>query len=280
MGLVEAIVYGIVQGLTEFLPISSTAHLRLLPVVMNRPDPGASFTAAIQLGTLVAVLLYFWRDLVAALTGWLRGLRGGEAAQTPEARLGWAIVVGTIPISIFGLLLKDRIETSFRSLYVVGAMLIVMGLLLAVADRRGRKERGMADVRALDGLWVGLWQAVALIPGASRSGSTITGALFAGFDRSTAARFSFLLSIPAILLAGVFNLAEHASVLLGSNLVPMLVANLFAFITGYASIAWLMNLLQKRSTMGFVVYRVLLGVALIALIAAGTLDPLAGLPVE
>lgn len=277
MGLIEAIVYGVVQGLTEFLPISSTAHVRIVPTLLGRPDPGADFTAAIQLGTLLAVLIYFARDLAGAGRAWFSTFRRG-ATPTPESRLAWAIVVGTVPICVLGYVLKEPIETTFRSLTIVAAMLIGMGLVLAGADRVGARTRALSDVRPLDGLWVGMWQAIALVPGASRSGSTIAGALFAGFDRATAARFSFLLSVPAIFIAGVFSLKAHSATLLGDLLVPVLVANVVAFFTGYASIAFLLRFLQTRSTAVFVVYRCLVGAALIAAVAGGALDPLAGLP--
>lgn len=186
MGLVEAIVLGIVQGLTEFLPISSTAHIRIVPSLVGWPDPGAAFTAVIQLGTIVAVIVYFWSDLCRFFLGWLAGMRDPHRRSSLEWRMGWAIVVGTIPIAIFGLLFKDSIEGSLRSLYVIAIALIALGLLMMVAEIVGRRDRSLEGVRLRDGLWVGFWQALALIPGASRSGTTITGGLFAGLDRPTA----------------------------------------------------------------------------------------------
>lgn len=277
MDLIQAIVLGIVQGLTEFLPISSTAHLRIVPSLLGWNDPGAAFTASIQLGTLVAIVAYFAKDLCVALRGWLGSFRGGEAARTPEAKMGWAIVVGTIPIGICGFVFKDAIEGSLRSLYVIAFSLIGMGALMLVADSIGAKRRGTDSVTPKDGLWVGLWEAAALIPGASRSGSTITGALFAGFDRAAAARFSFLLSVPAILIAGVFSIAEHRKELLGDNLVPMLVANLFSFVFGYLSIAFLIRFLQRRGIRAFVLYRVVLGVIVLYLLWTGLLAPMTGI---
>lgn len=277
MDLIQAIVLGIVQGLTEFLPISSTAHLRIVPSLLGWNDPGAAFTASIQLGTLVAIVAYFAKDLYVALRGWLGSFRGGEAARTPEAKMGWAIVVGTIPIGICGFVFKDAIEGSLRSLYVIAFSLIGMGALMLVADSIGAKRRGTDSVTPKDGLWVGLWEAAALIPGASRSGSTITGALFAGFDRAAAARFSFLLSVPAILIAGVFSIAEHRKELLGDNLVPMLVANLFSFVFGYLSIAFLIRFLQRRGIRAFVLYRVVLGVIVLYLLWTGLLAPMTGI---
>lgn len=277
MGLGQAIVYGLIQGLTEFLPISSTAHIRIVPALLNWPDPGAGFTAVIQLGTLLAVLIYFARDLKDALVGWTRSLTGQDR-DTPDARMGWAIFLGTIPIIVLGFLGQDAIKGELRSLWVVAGSLIAMGLLMAIAERVARKTRFLASVQVKDGWIVGLWQALALIPGMSRSGSTITGALFRGFDRPTAARFSFLLSVPSILAAGVKELWEERSHLLsGSLLMPTLVATLISFVVGYASIAFLMRFLQKRGIMPFVAYRVLLGIVLIGLLAAGILDPMTGI---
>jgi len=275
--LIQAVVLGIVQGLTEFLPISSTAHLRLVPTLFGWADPGAAFTASIQLGTLVAIVAYFAKDLWVALRAWLGSFRGGEAARKPEARMGWAIVVGTIPIGICGILFKDAIEGSLRSLWVIAGSLIGMGVLMLLAERFGAQRRGTGEVTVKDGVWVGLWQAIALIPGASRSGSTITGALVAGFDREAAARFSFLLSVPAILIAGVFSLAEHRKEFLGENLLPMLTANLFSFIFGYFSIAFLIRFLQRHGIRVFVLYRVVIGLVLLYLLWTGALAPMSGI---
>lgn len=277
MDLIQAIVLGIVQGLTEFLPISSTAHLRLVPSLFGWDDPGAAFTASIQLGTLAAIVAYFAKDLWVAFRAWLGSFRGGEAARTPQARMGWAIVVGTIPIGICGILFKDAIEGSLRSLYVISASLIGMGVLMLLAERFGAQRRGTGEVTVKDGLWVGLWQAIALIPGASRSGSTITGALIAGFDREAAARFSFLLSVPAILIAGVFSVVEHRKELLGENLLPMVMANVFSFIFGYVSIAFLIRFLQRHGIRVFVLYRVVIGLLLLYLLWTGALAPMTGI---
>lgn len=275
MGIVEAIVLGIVQGLTEFLPISSTAHLRIAPVLFGWQDPGAAFTAVIQLGTLAAVLIYFWKDLAKIFTAWIRSLQGEKSY---EGRLGWAIFYGTIPIVVLGLLGKKYIEGSLRSLVVVGTMLIFVGLLMLIAEKVGSRKRTADSLSQRDGLIVGLWQAVALIPGASRSGSTITGALFLGLEREAAARFSFLLSVPSILAAGLYEAFKERKEILGSNLAPTIVATIISFVVGYAAIAFLMSFLQRRSTMVFIVYRVALGVVILALVATHHLDPTAGLP--
>ena len=276
MGLIEALILGLVQGLTEFLPISSTAHVRILPALLGWPDPGAAFTAVIQLGTLLAVLIFFRTDLWRAAKGWVLSFGDPEARATPEARMGWAIFFGTIPIVVFGLLFKNQIETSLRSLNVIAWALVGMGLLLLLAERIPNRRRGIETVRIRDGLLVGIWQALALIPGASRSGSTITGALLAGFDRSTAARFSFLLSVPAIAAAAVLSLKEHREVLMGPQLPAVLVANVAAFVSGYAAIAFLIRFLQTRSVLVFVVYRVLLGLVILILLAQGVLHPYEG----
>jgi undecaprenyl-diphosphatase len=274
VGIVEAIILGIVQGLTEFLPISSTGHLRLVPTLFGWPDPGAAFTAVIQLGTLAAVLIYFRTDLAKIFTAWVRSLRGEKSF---EARLGWAIVVGTIPIVVLGLLGKDYIEGSLRSMTVIGTMLIVIGLLMLVAEKVGRQKRSSDSLGMRDGLIVGLWQAVALIPGASRSGSTITGALFLGLERAAAARFSFLLSVPSIFAAGIYEAVKERKEIMGSNLTPVIIGTIVSFLVGYAAIAFLMAFLQKRSTLVFIVYRVVLGAIILGLVFSGRIDPMVGI---
>lgn len=275
MDLIQAIVYGIVQGLTEFLPISSTAHLRIVPALAGWPDPGAGFTAVIQLGTLLAVLIYFARDLSKAFMGWVRNI-GNPRSADPDARMGWAIVVGTIPIVVLGVVAQKWIKGELRSLWVIAATLIVMGVIMAVAERVGAKRRQVEDVQVKDGWIVGLWQALALIPGMSRSGSTISGALFDGFDRAAAARFSFLLSIPSILAAGLKELFDERKELIGSHLTPTLAATVVSFVVGYASIAFFMKFLQRHGILPFVLYRIVLGVALIVLLTAGALSPMSG----
>lgn len=272
MDLIKAVVLGVIQGFTEWLPISSTAHLRVVPALFGWSDPGSAFTATIQLGTLLAVLIYFGSDLWGAFAGWLRGLRGGAAARTKEARLGWAIFLGTIPIVVCGVLFERSITGPWRSLNVIATMLIVMGVVLLIAERTGRRNLMMGDVRPLHGLWVGLWQAISLIPGSSRSGSTMSGALLAGFDRPTAARFAFLMSVPSILAAGVKEAYDERHAILGQQLGPVLVATLVSFVVGYASIAWLMRYLQTRGNLIFVVYRIALGIALLILVQTGVLQ--------
>ncbi len=273
MGLLEATVLGIVQGLTEFLPISSTAHVRIVPALFGWADPGASFTAVIQLGTLLAVLIYFRSDLARAFMGWCRSFRGGEHLRTADARLGWAAFVGTIPVVVLALLYKDWIREDSRSLYVVAWALIGLAVLLAVAEVVGKRLRQVEDARVLDGWVVGLFQAIALIPGASRSGSTITGALFMGFDRAAAARFSFILSTPAILTSGLFELFDQRKEILTIGVAPVVVSTLFSFVAGYAAIAFLISYLKTHSTAVFIVYRIALGLVLLFLLWKGVLQP-------
>ncbi len=272
-----AILYGIVQGLTEFLPISSTAHLRILPSLLGQPDPGAGFTAVIQLGTLAAVLIYFFKDLCKAITGWALSLVGKVPKGSVDARLGWGVFWGTMPIIFLGLLFKNQIKSNeFRSLYVISAALIGMGILMLYAEKRGRKDRPLEDAKLMDGVNIGLWQCVALIPGASRSGSTITGALFAGFDRPAAARYSFLLSVPSITAAGLYELYEERHEIFGPSLVPALVATVVSFIVGYWAISFLIKFLGKHGIGVFVGYRFLLAIVLLVLMQTGTLSPEAG----
>jgi undecaprenyl-diphosphatase len=274
VSLLEAIVLGITQGLTEFLPISSTAHLRIVPAFAGWQDPGAAFTAVTQLGTMAAVVLYFRADLARIGRAWARSLRDPAARRELDARLGWYIVVGTVPIAIFGLVFKDQIETGARDLYLIAAALIALGLLLLVAERVSSHERSLNEITTRDGIAIGFAQALALVPGVSRSGATLTAGLFVGLDRPSAARFSFLLSVPAVVLSGVF---EFESILSGEDgqhvgLGALAVATLLAFVAGYASIAFLMRFLTSHSTIVFVVYRVALGAIVLALVAAGTIE--------
>jgi undecaprenyl-diphosphatase len=270
VSLLQAIVLGIVQGLTEFLPISSSGHLRIVPAFLGWEDPGAAFTAVIQLGTMAAVVLYFRDDLLRIAAAWLASLRDPRRRSELDARLGWYLILATIPISIFGLAFKDQIENGARDLYVIGTTLIVLGLVLLAAERAARLDRDLKTLTRRDAVVVGLAQALALIPGVSRSGATITAGLLLGFDRVAAARFSFLLSVPAIVLSGLFELrgvldgsAEGA---VGAG--PTAVATVLAFVTGYASIAFLLRYLTTHTTAVFVAYRVVLGAAVLVL--AGT----------
>jgi undecaprenyl-diphosphatase len=271
MDAFQAIVLGIVQGLTEFLPISSTAHLRIVPAFLGWDDPGTAFTAVVQLGTMAAVLLYFRHDLWNIATGWLRSLRNPELRGTTDARLGWAIIIGTIPISILGLLFKDKIETDARQLTLIGITMITLGLVLELAERVGRKEREVEELTLREGTIIGCAQALALVPGVSRSGSTISAGLFLGFTRPAAARYSFLLSVPAVVLSGLFELKDVGDGGVAGAL-PTALATLLAFIVGYASIAWFLKFLAHHPVTLFVVYRVVLGSVLLVLVATNTVS--------
>lgn len=263
MPLWFAAVLGLVQGLTEFLPISSTAHLRIAPALLGMPDAGAAFTAVIQLGTLLAVIAYFATELVVMAAAVVRDRR------SQPAREAFYIIAGTVPIGILGVLLKKHITGPFRSLWVVAAALVVVGVVMAVVDRRSRGQRTVGDVTLRDALLIGVGQAFALVPGVSRSGATIITALLLGFARPDAARFSFLLSIPAVAAAGVFELKDAAHELGSAGLAPLVVATAVAAVTGYAAIAWFLRFLRTRSLAGFAVYRVLVGVLIAVLVGVG-----------
>jgi undecaprenyl-diphosphatase len=273
MSLFEAIVLGIVQGLTEFLPISSTGHLRIVPAFVGWDDPGSAFTAVIQLGTTVAVLIYFREDLWRITQAWLRSLRRRgptpDARENADARLGWYIVLGTIPIGIFGLAFKHDIEHGARSLYLIGIVLIVFGFVMLAAERFATRRRELASMTPVDGAFIGISQALALVPGVSRSGATISAGLFRGLTREAAARYSFLLSTPAIVLAALFELkgivdgSEHT----GANTADILVATAFAFVFGYWSISFLLRFITRHGLVWFVLYRVLLGALVLVLTA-------------
>ena len=270
MSNLEAIVLGLVQGLTEFLPISSSGHLRIVPALLGWEDPGAGFTAVIQIGTMAAVLIYFRADLWRIAVAWLRELRVPIRQASQEARLGWFIVLGTIPISIFGFVFSDQIESGARSLYLIGSALILFSFVMLLAERVGSRQRAIAEMNGRDGLFVGMAQALALIPGVSRSGATISAGLFRGFDRVSAARYSFLLSVPAVVLSGLFELrkiGEEGTASVGATAI----ATVVAFVSGYAAIAWLLRYLSSHTLEIFVVYRVALGVLVLSLTATGAI---------
>jgi undecaprenyl-diphosphatase len=281
MSWLESIVLAVVQGLTEFIPISSTAHLRIVPALLGWDDPGAAFSAVIQIGTLVAVLWYFWRDVVRILTAMLADLRRGRLASTHDARLGWMIAAGTLPIIACGLAFKTHIETTLRSLYVMSAALAGVAVLLAGAEWRVRRRRAegiegrnVGQIGWFDALVVGCAQAVALVPGSSRSGVTILGGLGCGLTREAAARFSFLLSIPSISAAGLYQLIEARDELLASStqVAKLSVALAVTAVVGYATIPWLLAFLRRRTTLVFIVYRLLLAGLLVYLLASGRIE--------
>jgi undecaprenyl-diphosphatase len=269
MSTFEAIVLGVVQGLTEFLPISSSGHILIVPAFCGWEDPGSAFTAIIQLGTMAAVLLYFRKDLWSIASTWLRSLRDPALRSHRDARMGWYLIVATIPISVFGLAFSDQIENGTRDLYLTGSMLIFFGVVLEAADRVAKRTRSIEDVTNRDGIAIGFAQALALIPGVSRSGATISAGLFLGLDRASAARFSFLLSVPAVVLSGLFELRHAGSG--GASTSAVVLATLASFVVGYAAIAWLLKYLASHSLRVFVVYRVALGVIVLVLTAAGTI---------
>jgi undecaprenyl-diphosphatase len=278
MSWFEIIVLAIVQGLTEFIPVSSTAHLRIVPALVGWSDPGAAYTAVLQIGTLAAVVSYYWRDIVRIANAMIADLRRGKLATTQDAWLGWMIVVGTLPIVVVGLLFRHQIKSELRSLYVMSAALAGVALLLGIAElimwRReaaGMHGRDLHHVRWRDAAVVGIAQAAALVPGTSRSGSTILGGLMCGLKRETAAQFSFLLSIPSVFAAGVFELIEARKELLASSHdgAKLVVAILIAAAVGYATIPWLLAYLRRRTTFVFIVYRLLLAGLLFYLLFSG-----------
>ncbi|MEU3661211.1 undecaprenyl-diphosphate phosphatase [Streptomyces sp. NPDC032940] len=284
MSWFESLILGLVQGLTEFLPVSSSAHLRLTAAFSGWHDPGAAFTAITQIGTEAAVLIYFRKDIGRIISAWTRSLTNKEMRRDPDARMGWLVIIGSVPIGVLGLTLKDQIEGPFRDLRITATMLIVVGVIIGIADRlAARDEQGgrhrapkqrkdLDNLGVRDGLIYGLCQAMALVPGVSRSGATISGGLFMGYRREAAARYSFLLAVPAVLASGLFELkdameSDHVS------WGPTLFATVIAFGTGYVVIAWFMKFISTKSFMPFVWYRIALGILIIGLVAAGVLSP-------
>ncbi|AQU69833.1 undecaprenyl-diphosphate phosphatase [Streptomyces niveus] len=286
MSWFESLILGLVQGLTEFLPISSSAHLRLTAAFAGWQDPGAAFTAITQIGTEAAVLIYFRKDIARITSAWFRSLTDKAMRSDHDAKMGWLVIVGSIPIGVLGLAFKDHIEGPFRDLRLIATTLIVMGIILGIADRlaardeAGGKHRAVKERKSLkelgvrDGLIFGFCQALALIPGVSRSGATISGGLLMGYTREAAARYSFLLAVPAVLASGAFELrkAGEGHVSWG----PTIFATIVAFVVGYAVIAWFMKFITTKSFMPFVIYRILLGIVIFFLVGTDTLSPHAG----
>jgi undecaprenyl-diphosphatase len=289
---IEAIILGLVQGLTEFLPISSSAHLRIVGELAGWGDPGATFTAITQLGTELAVIIFFRREIGRIISKWFRSLgRGGGGRRSagiqkgdPDVRMGWLIIVGTIPIVIVGFLLQDTIRTAFRSLWITAIVLIVFGILLGLADQLGRRTKAQADISYRDGILIGLAQMLALVPGVSRSGASTSAGLALGYERPAAAQFSFLLAVPAVFGAGLYetytaftcdpvaDAAEGCGT--GYGLPETAIATVVAFGVGLAVIAFLMNYIKTKSFLPFVVYRIVLGIVLIVLLSIGVLQAL------
>jgi undecaprenyl-diphosphatase len=267
----QAIVLGISQGLTEFLPISSTAHTLIVSKLLGWPDPGAAFTAVTQVGTELAVVIYFRQDIARILKAWFSSLTKKSERANPDAKMGWYVIIGTIPIGIAGLAFKSSIETTARNLWLVAATLIVMGILLGLADRFARHTKSEADINTKNAVLFGLGQALALIPGVSRSGATITAGLAMGFRRDVAARYSFLLAIPAVFASAALTAGDISSDSF-VNWPATIVATIVAFVVGYFVIASLMKYLQTRTFLPFVIYRIALGTLLMVLLANGVLS--------
>ena len=267
----QAVVLGIVQGLTEFLPISSSAHVLIASQLFGWTDPGAAFTAVTQIGTETAVVLYFWSDIWRIARAWLGQFRHPETRGTLDVRMGWLVIVGSLPIGILGLAFSDQIETVARNLWLVSATLIGFGIILGIADRTARATKTLDDLSVPDGLRFGVWQAMALIPGVSRSGASISGGLFMGYTREAATRYAFLLAIPAVMASGfyeAFKIGDDPAVAWG----PTILATVIAFVIGLSVIAWLLRYIATKSYMPFVIYRICLGLLVMGLLVTGVLD--------
>lgn len=289
MSFIEAIILGVVQALTEFLPVSSSAHVRVAgELLMPGQEPGAAFTAIIQLGTEAAVLMYFWGDITRIISRWFRALAGKLPHSDPDVKMGWLVIIGSIPIGVLGLLFEAHIDHGLRNLYITVTTLIAFGLLLGLADRIGSQRKELKQLTVRDGIVYGFAQALALIPGVSRSGGTITAGLLLGYSRRSAARYAFLLAIPAVFASGLYKAAQEVPALLTADgraaaaaagepsLLALIVATVVSFGLGYVVIVWFMRLIETRSYMVFVVYRVIAGLVLLGLLMGGVIDPLAG----
>ena len=270
IGWLEAIILGLVQGITEFLPISSSAHIFIVSQLFGWQDPGAAFTAVSQIGTELAVIIFFRRDIARIISAWARSLFTPALRSSIDARMGWYIIVGTIPIAVLGLIFSHQIETAARNLWLVSGTLIGFGIILGIADALGRHRLALTNLNAKDGIIFGLGQALALIPGVSRSGATISTGLALGYTREASARYAFLLAIPAVVASGLYEATK-----IGSDptveWAPTILATVIAFFTGFAVIAWLLRWVTTRSYLPFVIYRIALGVLLIALLLTGVL---------
>lgn len=274
MTWLQVIVLSIVQGLTEFLPVSSSGHLRIVSELFWGEDAGASFTAVIQLGTELAVLVFFAKDIVRIIAAWFKGLANPKMRGT-DYRMGWMVIVGTIPVGLAGVLLKDLIRENFRNLWITATVLILFSFVFILAERMGKKTRGYEELRMRDALVMGLWQCLALIPGVSRSGGTISGGLFLHLDREVATRFSFLLAIPAVLASGLFSLPDAFDPQAGqaASGMQLLVGSGIGFVLGYISIAWLLKFVSHHSFAWFAAYRIPLGLIVMVLLATGVMQP-------
>ena len=282
MSTIQAIFLGIIQGLTEFLPISSTGHLTLAGKLMNlisveKPEQWTAFMAVIQLGTLMAVIVYFWKDLILIVNDFFKEniiSRKKIKEQSSNSMMGWFLIIGTLPVAIIGLIFKNKIEGVLtKNLYVISISLIVLAIILAIAEKTGKFNRGMKSIKWYDALFVGIAQCFALIPGSSRSGTTITGGLFLGLTRETAARFSFLLSIPAVAASGLLEFYESLKYINTQGALNMALGTIAAFIVGYLSIELLLRYLKKNTTFVFIAYRIIIGILILALLNFGIIQP-------
>ncbi|MGI9084032.1 MAG: undecaprenyl-diphosphate phosphatase [Aeromicrobium sp.] len=271
MDFLRAVVLGVIQGLTEFLPVSSSAHLAIFPKFFGWDDPGAAYTAVIQIGTEVAVVLYFWRDIWTIGSGWVRGVFSAEARQGREWRMGWFVIIGSLPIVLVGLALESLIDREFRNLWVIGTMLVVLGFVLGIAERVGRRSAPIDELTWAHAVLLGLAQAAAVVPGVSRSGATISMGLFLGYEREAATRYAFLLAIPAVVGAGVYKLKDIPGGENAYGAAPTIVGTVVSFAVGLAVIHWLLRYVSNHSFMPFVLYRVALGALVLVLVATGVI---------
>lgn len=274
MGWFEALVLGIVQGLTEFLPVSSSAHQSIVGQFFGGRDPGAAFTAINQLGTEAAVIVYFRHDIAGIIRSWVGSLVGRVPRDDPQARMGWLVIIGSVPIVLLGLAFQDAIDSALRNLWITVAMLAGFGVVIGVADRLARNVRPLESLTWGHGIVFGLAQSLALVPGVSRSGATISAGLALGYTREAAARYSFLLAIPAVVGSGVFKLADVSSDPTPPAWGPILLATVVAFVIGYAVIAWLLRYISTHNFLPFVVYRLALAAVVVVLLLSGVLQPL------
>lgn len=277
MNWLHAVLLGIVEGITEFLPVSSTGHLNIVEKLLGYEINSAgmtAFTAVIQVGAIIAAIIYFWADIVRIVTAWFKGLNNQQARQDPDYTLGWGIILGSIPVAVVSVALKDYIQGPLRSLWVIAGALILWSGAMWLADRQQNLTKGMKDVTVKDALIIGSFQALSpVLPGISRSGATISAGLFLKFDRVTATRLSFFMGIPALVAAGLYELATEAGAIsdtVGWN--ATIIGTIVSGIVAYATIAWLLRFVSSNKFTSFLVYRVLLGLVIIALVVAGTIS--------
>lgn len=270
--IIQAIVFGLIQGLTEFIPISSTAHLRVVPALLGWGDKGAAFTAVIQMGTLIATFVYFKTDILNLIKGFFNSIKNKkDFLKNSNSRIFILIIIGTIPISLAGVIFKKFIENEARGLYIISASLILLAIILFIAEKVSVHKKDFSEITIKDGIIIGLAQALSLIPGSSRSGVTITAGLFCGLKREVAARFSFLLSIPAITLSGFYELYTERAILLNENFLSLIIATFVSGVIGYLSIAFLLNYLKTKSNLLFIIYRIILAILILLLLSTGIL---------